>query len=95
MVPLSEPSAYFPPHSYRHCTYFALKGPFNKKENAFIVIMASSAANSAMGTEVLAARVLFYKIVPKGLTPMFLVIASQFLGYGIAGLMRRTFSSRF
>ncbi|OJA09369.1 hypothetical protein AZE42_08545 [Rhizopogon vesiculosus] len=31
-------------------------GPFNKKENAFVVIMASASANSALGTEVLAVQ---------------------------------------
>ena len=40
------------------------KHPFNKKENAFIVIMASAAANSALGTEVLAVQRLFYNIEP-------------------------------
>ena len=40
------------------------KHPFNKKENAFIVIMASAAANSALGTEVLAVQRLFYNITP-------------------------------
>jgi hypothetical protein len=78
--------------SYKHFQRFALKGPFNKKENAFIFIMASSAGNVAMATEVLATRALFYGIVPKGLAPMFLLISSQFLGYAIAGLMRREFS---
>jgi len=53
--------------------------------------MASSAANVAMATEVIAARALFYGILPKGLAPMFLLSATQFLGYGIAGLMRREF----
>jgi len=33
-----------------------LQGPFNKKENAFIVIMASASATSALGTEVLAVQ---------------------------------------
>ncbi len=78
--------------SYRHFKRFAVKGPFNKKENAFIFIMASSAGNVAMATEVLATRALFYGIVPKGLAPMFLLTSSQFLGYAIAGLMRREFS---
>lgn len=40
------------------------KHPFNKKENAFVVIMASAAANSALGTEVLAVQRLFYNITP-------------------------------
>ena len=44
---------------YRHP-----KQPFNKKENAFIVIMASAAANSALGTEVLAVQRLYYNFKP-------------------------------
>ncbi|SRR6266702_151684 len=65
------------------------KGPFNKKENAFIVIMAGAAANSALGTEVLAVQRLFYNITPNGAASIFLLFASQLLGYGIGGLMRR------
>ncbi|KAF8271274.1 OPT oligopeptide transporter [Lactarius quietus] len=63
-------------------------GPFNKKENAFIVIMASAAANSALGTEVLAVQRLFYNITPNGASSIFLLFSSQLLGYGIGGLMR-------
>ena len=65
------------------------KGPFYKKENAFIVIMASAAANSALGTEVLAVQRLFYNITPNGAASIFLLFSSQLLGYGIGGLMRR------
>ncbi|KAI0298904.1 OPT oligopeptide transporter protein-domain-containing protein [Russula brevipes] len=53
-------------------------GPFNKKENAFIVIMANAAANAAMATEIFSVQILFYKINP----------GCQLLGYGIGGLMR-------
>ncbi|KAI9461265.1 OPT oligopeptide transporter [Lactarius psammicola] len=63
-------------------------GPFNKKENAFIVIMASAAANSALGTEVLAVQRLFYNITPNVAASIFLLFSSQLLGYGIGGLMR-------
>ncbi|KAI9442371.1 OPT oligopeptide transporter protein-domain-containing protein [Lactarius indigo] len=63
-------------------------GPFNKKENAFIVIMASAATNSALGTEVLAVQRLFYNITPNGAASVFLLFSSQLLGYGIGGLMR-------
>lgn len=63
-------------------------GPFNKKENVFIVIMASAAANSALGTEVLAVQRLFYNITPNGAASIFLLFSSQLLGYGIGGLMR-------
>ncbi|KAI9452352.1 OPT oligopeptide transporter protein-domain-containing protein [Lactarius psammicola] len=63
-------------------------GPFNKKENAFIVIMASASANAALGTEVLAVQRLFYNITPNGVASVFLLFSSQLLGYGIGGLMR-------
>jgi uncharacterized membrane protein len=92
MVSLSESGTYFLLLLFFHAVNtFALKGPFNKKENAFIIVMASSAANVAMATEVIAARALFYDILPKGLAPMFLLSTTQLLGYGIAGLMRREF----
>jgi OPT oligopeptide transporter protein len=51
--------------------------------------MASAAANSALGTEVLAVQRLFYNIAPNGVASIFLLFSSQFLGYGIGGLMRR------
>lgn len=63
-------------------------GPFNKKENAMIVIMASAAANSALGTEVLAVQRLFYDITPNPAASIFLLFSSQLIGYGIGGMMR-------
>ncbi|KAG1742849.1 OPT oligopeptide transporter protein-domain-containing protein [Suillus lakei] len=63
-------------------------GPFNKKENAFIVIMASASANSALGTEVLAVQRLYYNITPNAGASMFLLFSSQLLGYGIGGMLR-------
>ncbi|KAG6865789.1 hypothetical protein C0991_011781 [Blastosporella zonata] len=62
--------------------------PFNKKENAFIVIMSSAAATSALGTEVLAVQRLFYNITPNPGASIFLLFSSQLLGYGIGGLFR-------
>jgi OPT family small oligopeptide transporter len=62
--------------------------PFNKKENAFIVIMASAAATSALGTEVLAVQRLFYNINPNPGSSIFLLFSSQLLGYGLGGLLR-------
>jgi OPT family oligopeptide transporter len=62
--------------------------PFNKKENAFIIIMSSAAANSALGTEVLAVQRLFYNITPNAGASIFLLFSSQLLGYGIGGLFR-------
>ncbi|GLB40284.1 putative oligopeptide transporter [Lyophyllum shimeji] len=62
--------------------------PFNKKENAFLVIMASAAANSALGTEVLAVQRLFYNIDPNSGASIFLLFSSQLLGYGIGDLSK-------
>ncbi|KIJ61351.1 hypothetical protein HYDPIDRAFT_116119 [Hydnomerulius pinastri MD-312] len=63
-------------------------GPFNKKENAFVIIMASAAANSALGTEVLAVQRMYYNITPNAGASIFLLFSSQLLGYGIGGMMR-------
>ncbi|KIK49245.1 hypothetical protein CY34DRAFT_20247 [Suillus luteus UH-Slu-Lm8-n1] len=63
-------------------------GPFNKKENAFIVIMSSAAASSALATEVLAVQRLYYNITPNAGSSIFLLFSSQLLGYGIGGLLR-------
>ncbi|KAG2157244.1 OPT oligopeptide transporter protein-domain-containing protein [Suillus clintonianus] len=63
-------------------------GPFNKKENAFVIIMSSAAANSALATEVLAVQRLYYNITPNAVSSIFLLFSSQLLGYGIGGLMR-------
>ncbi|EIW82938.1 OPT oligopeptide transporter [Coniophora puteana RWD-64-598 SS2] len=67
---------------------FLNPGPFNKKENAFAVIMASAAANSALATEVLAVQRLYYNITPNAGASIFLLFSSQLLGYGLGGLMR-------
>ena len=53
-----------------------------------IVIMASAAANSALGTEVLAVQRLFYEITPNPAASIFLLFSSQLIWYGIGGMMR-------
>lgn len=62
--------------------------PFNSKEHAFIIIMASAAATNAVSTEILAAQRLYYGMDPNPAAAVFLVISSQLLGFGIAGLLR-------
>ncbi|KAJ7473925.1 OPT oligopeptide transporter protein-domain-containing protein [Mycena galericulata] len=71
-----------------HSQLGRLPHPFNKKEHAFIVIMASAAANSALATEVLAVQRLYYNITPNPGSSIFLLFASQLVGYGIGGLFR-------
>lgn len=61
---------------------------FNSKEHAFIVIMSSAAATNAVSTEILAAQRLYYNMDPNAGAAIFLVISSQLLGFGIAGLLR-------
>lgn len=81
------------PQSTLHYIYLTLlQHPFNKKENTFIIIMASAAANSALATEVLAVQRLYYNITPNAAASIFLLFSSQLLGYGIGGVLRREFA---
>ena len=68
---------------------FLNPGPFNSKEHAAIVILASASANAAVSTEILAAQRLYYGMDPSPAAAIFLVISSQLIGYGFAGLLRR------
>lgn len=63
-------------------------GPFNQKEHAAITIMASAASQSALSTEALAAQQLFYGGYPSRAAGIFITLASQLIGYGIAGMLR-------
>lgn len=69
---------------------FLNPGPFNKKEHIAIIIMANSASISALGIELLAVQRLYYNAQLNGAVSIFLLFSSQFLGYGIAGMMRKT-----
>lgn len=62
---------------------------FNAKEHAFMIIMGSAGSTSAVATQILAAQRLYYGSNPNQGASIFLVIASQFLAYGISGLLRR------
>ncbi|KAG9715190.1 OPT superfamily oligopeptide transporter, partial [Aureobasidium melanogenum] len=61
---------------------------FNRKEHAAITIMASAAAVSALATEALAAQALFYGGYPSKAARIFIVLSSQLLGFGVAGMLR-------
>jgi len=69
---------------------FLNPGPFNMKEHAAIVIMASSASVSAYSTLVIAAQKLYYGGYPNQGGAVFITIGTQLIGYGMAGMMRRT-----
>ncbi|KAH8651252.1 OPT family small oligopeptide transporter [Xylariales sp. PMI_506] len=63
-------------------------GPFNIKEHAIIVVMASVSFSVAYATDVILAQVVFYKQDFGIPFQLLLTISTQSLGYGIAGMMR-------
>jgi hypothetical protein len=52
--------------------------------------MSAAAANAPLAIEVLAVQKLYYDKIPNAVICIFLIFASQCLGYGVAGLLRRT-----
>ena len=64
--------------------------PFNAKEHIAIIIMANAASTCALGIELLAVERLYYNTTLNGGLSIFLLFSSQFLGYGITGLLRKT-----
>lgn len=69
-------------------------GPFNVKEHAIIVVMASVSFSVAYATDIILAQKVFYKQDFGLLWQMLLVVSTQSLGYGIAGMMRRFLGER-
>jgi OPT family oligopeptide transporter len=63
---------------------------FNSKEHLAIIIMASSASSAAYATEVLAAQKLYYNVIPNAAVAILLLFSSQLLGYGMAGVLRKS-----
>ncbi|KAK4137776.1 small oligopeptide transporter [Trichocladium antarcticum] len=64
-------------------------GPFNVKEHAVIVVMASVSFSVAYATDIILAQKVFYKQDFGLLWQLLLTVSTQSLGYGIAGMMRR------
>lgn len=69
---------------------FLNPGPFNIKEHLAITIMANAASSTALGLEVVATERLYYNKRLSGALSFFMLMSSQCIGYGMAGLMRRT-----
>lgn len=63
-------------------------GPFNMKEHSIIVVMANVSYSVAYATDIILAQVVFYKQNFGILFQLLIVISTQSLGYGIAGIMR-------
>ncbi|MBE3044323.1 OPT/YSL family transporter, partial [Candidatus Bathyarchaeota archaeon] len=64
-------------------------GRFNVKEHGVIVVMASVAFNVAYATDIILAQRIFYKQDFGIPFQLMLVISTQSVGYGIAGIMRK------
>lgn len=64
-------------------------GPFNIKEHSIIVVMASVSFSAAYATDILLAQIMFYKQDFGIAFQLMLVISTQSIGYGLAGLLRK------
>ncbi|KAL7939005.1 small oligopeptide transporter [Trichoderma chlorosporum] len=64
-------------------------GPFNVKEHSIIGVMASVAFSVAYSTDIILAQMIFYKQNFGWVFQILLVVSTQSLGYGIAGVMRQ------
>ncbi|KAI9013896.1 OPT family small oligopeptide transporter [Phycomyces nitens] len=63
-------------------------GPFNIKEHTLMYVIVSSANATAYGTNILGAQQLYYNAYPSAAGGIFLLFATQLIGYGIAGQLR-------
>ena len=64
-------------------------GPFNVKEHSIIVVMAGVSFTVAYATDIVLAQLVFYKQDFGLVFQVLMVVSSQSIGYGIAGMMRR------
>jgi hypothetical protein len=65
-------------------------GPFNKKEHSAICIMTAAASSTPEAMAVLAVQKLWYNIRPTAAVGIFLILSTQMVGYGYAGMLRTT-----
>jgi len=68
-------------------------GPFNIKEHALIGITVSTAAGSAYAIDILSATDLFLNHRIGVVGSLILIITTQCIGYGMAGLLRKYLST--
>ncbi|KAE9396396.1 OPT oligopeptide transporter [Gymnopus androsaceus JB14] len=67
---------------------FLNHGPFNLKEHVAITIMSSTASASSLAISIFASQDLYYNVEVNAGVGIFTLMASQLLGYGIAGVFR-------
>lgn len=63
---------------------------FTSKEYLAIIVMAGSASGAAFATDVLVTQKLYYNVVPNAIVAISLVVSSQLIGYGFAGILRES-----
>ncbi|KAG7090337.1 hypothetical protein E1B28_009457 [Marasmius oreades] len=68
---------------------FMNPSPFNIKEHVAITIMSSTAAYAAKAISIFAAQDLYYNVRPNAVVPIFTLISTQLIGYGMAGILRK------
>jgi hypothetical protein len=64
-------------------------GPFNIKEHSVIMVMASVSFSVAYATDIILAQLVYYKQNFGVIFQLLIVVSTQSLGYGIAGIMRK------
>ncbi|KAF9096029.1 hypothetical protein BGX29_008765 [Mortierella sp. GBA35] len=64
-------------------------GPFNVKEHVLITIMASCGAGTAYAVDIIVIQRVFYKQDFGFLANLLLILTTQLVGYGMAGILRR------
>jgi OPT family oligopeptide transporter len=87
IVPGANPEAYIKMPNNRFWRW-TNGGPFNLKEHVAITIMSSTASTAAVAISIFAAQDLYYHVTPNAAVGIFTLIASQLIGYGMAGIMR-------
>ncbi|KAF6174337.1 hypothetical protein GIB67_040830 [Kingdonia uniflora] len=73
----------------RWCEFTLNPGPFNVKEHVLITIFANSGAGNVYAIHIVSAVKIFYKKNLTFLVSLIVVVTTQVLGFGWAGLLRR------
>ncbi|RKP10409.1 OPT oligopeptide transporter protein-domain-containing protein [Thamnocephalis sphaerospora] len=90
--PLGKGLARVLPDWHVHLGTFSFRlnpGPFNMKEHALIIACANSASAVAYAVDIIVVRRIFYQVDRGFLGGLLLVLTTQCLGYGLAGICRR------
>ncbi|KAI8604603.1 OPT family small oligopeptide transporter [Dissophora ornata] len=64
-------------------------GPFNVKEHVLITIMANCGAGTAYAVDIIVIQRVFYKQDFGFIANLLLILTTQLVGYGMAGILRR------